>query len=226
MDVLGLAYKPGGEEAARFSETVKLDFDSRQQLDDFLQHPLRYERQFEVAPGNYSFKLIFRTAKDRFGVVETPLAIDPFDPGRLSLSGIALSRDVQPISEEAAQEETEAGRKPLVFRGNRIAIAGSDLFLKTGTAEAYFEIYEPSASGAGPVQLTMHLRLLDARSTEQKWDSGDVDLSALAKSGDPMIPIALKLPVATLPPGIYRAELSVKDSAGNHAARSVQFRTE
>jgi VWFA-related protein len=225
MDVLGLVYKPEGDEAARFSETVKLDFDSRQQFDAFLRHPLRYEHQFEVAPGNYRFKLIFRTAKDGFGVVETPLAIGPFDPGRLSLSAIALSRDVQPISQEAAQEESEAGRKPLIFRGNRIAVSGSDLFLKTGTAEAYFEIYEPPASGAGAVQLTMHLRLLDAQS-EQKWDSGDVDLSALAKSGDPMIPVALKLPVAALPPGAYRAELIVKDSAGNQAARSVQLRTE
>ena len=225
MDMLGLAYKPGGEESARFSETVKLDFDNRRKFDDFLRHPLRYEHQFEVAPGNYRFRLIFRTAKDRFGVVETPLAIDPFDPGRLSLSAIALSRDVQPISPEAAQEETEAGRKPLIFRGSRIAVSGSDLFLKTGTTEAYFEIYEPSASGAGPVQLTMHLRLLDAQG-EQRWDSGDVDLSALAKSGDPMIPVALKLPIAALPPGVYRAELSVKDSAGNQAARSVQFRAE
>jgi VWFA-related protein len=225
MDVLGLAYKPEGDVAARFSETVKFDFDNRQQLDLFLDHPLRYEHQFEIAPGNYKFKLIFRTAKDRFGVVETPLAIDRFDPGRLSLSSVALSRDVQPIPQEAALEETEAGRNPLIFRGNRITISGSDLLSKAGIAEAYFEIYEPPASGAQPVQLTMRLRLFDAQS-EQKWDSGDVDLSTLAKSGASVIPVALKLPVAVLPPGTYRAELTVKDSAGSQAVRTVQFRTE
>jgi hypothetical protein len=36
----------------------------------------------------------------------------------------------------------------------------------------------------------------------------------------------LKLPVANLPPGTYRAELTVKDSAGGETGRSVQFRTE
>jgi hypothetical protein len=72
----------------------------------------------------------------------------------------------------------------------------------------------------------MHLRLLDAQSDEQKWDSGDVDLSALAKSGNPVIPVALRLPVATLPPGTYHAELTVKDSAEGEAARSIQFRVE
>ena len=226
MDVLGLAYNLGDEVAARFSDTVRFDFDKRQQFDEFLRHPLHYERQFKIAPGNYRFKLIFRSSKDRFGTVETPLAIGPFDARKLSLSAIALSRDVQPISPEAAQEAAQEGKKPLVFRGSRIIVSGSDLLLKAGSAEAYFEIYEPLASAAQPVHLTMRLRVLDAQSNEQKWVSGDIDLSALVKSGNSMIPVALKLPISTLPPGTYHAELIVKDSAGGQAARSVQFRTE
>ena len=226
MDVLGLAYNLGGSVTARFGDKVSFDFASRQQFDEFVQHPLRYEHQFEIAPGTYRFKLIFRTAKDRFGVVETPLAVDPVDAGQLSLSAIALSHDVQAISQDDAQEELDEGKKPLIFRGNQITVAGSDVLQKAGTAEAYFEIYEPPAAGAEPVQLTMRLRLLDAQSNQQKWDSGDVDLSALAKSGKRAIPVALKLPVASLPSGSYRAELMVKDSAGGASGRSVQFRTE
>ncbi|MGB7760177.1 MAG: VWA domain-containing protein [Bryobacteraceae bacterium] len=88
MDVLGLVYNLGGSVAARFGDTVRFDFDDRQQFDSFVQHPLRYEHQFGVAPGNYRFKLIFRTAKDRFGVVETALTVDPFDDGQLGLSAI------------------------------------------------------------------------------------------------------------------------------------------
>jgi VWFA-related protein len=226
MDVLGLAYNLGGSVTARFGDKVSFDFASHQQFDDFVHHPLHYEHEFEIAPGTYRFKLIFRTAKDRFGVVETPLAVEPVDAGQLSVSAIALSHDVQPISQDDAQEELDEGKKPLIFRGNQITVAGSDVLPRTGTAEAYFEIYEPAAAGAEPVQLTMRLRLLDAQSNQQKWDSGDVDLSALAKSGNRAIPVALKLPVASLPPGSYRAELMVKDSAGGASARSVQFRTE
>jgi len=226
MDVLGLAYNLGGAVTARFSDTVKFQFNSRRQYEDFLRQPLRYEHQFQIAPGNYRFKLIFRTAKDHLGVVETPLAVDPFVGGRLGLSPIALSRDVQPESQEALAEDTEQGRKPLIFRGNRIAVSGSDLFLKTGIAEAYFEIYDPQPPGADPLGLTMHLRLFDAGSADQKWDSDDVDLSTLAKSGSAKIPVALRLPVSALPPGSYRAELTVKDSAGNQAARDIRFRLE
>jgi hypothetical protein len=41
-----------------------------------------------------------------------------------------------------------------------------------------------------------------------------------------VIPVALKLPVAGLPAGSYRAELTVQDSAGGKAVRGIKFRTE
>jgi len=226
MDLLGVAYVPSGDVAARFTHKMKFDFDTRRQFDEFLRRPLHCEHQFEVAPGNYVFKVVFRSAKDRFGAVETPLAIDPFNAAQLSLSAIALSRNVQPISPEAAQDEAETGELPLIFRGNRITVSGSDVLLRTGTAEAYFEIYQPPAADAGAVRLTMRMRLLDAQSDQERWNSGDVDLSALAKSGIRVIPVALVLPVAGLPAGTYRAELTVKDSAGGKAARKIDFRTQ
>jgi VWFA-related protein len=227
MDVLGVAYVvPGGDVAARFTHKMKFDFDTRRQFDDFLRRPLHCEHQFEVASGNYQFKVVFRSAKDRFGAVEVPLAIDPFNAAQLSLSAIALSRNVKPISPEAAQEEAETGKVPLIFRGHRITVSGSDVLSRTGTAEAYFEIYLPLVAGAGAVRLTMRMRLLDAQSDQERWNSGDVDLSALAKSGNRVIPVALILPVAGLPAGTHRAELTVKDSAGGKAARRINFRTE
>ncbi|MGB9459168.1 MAG: VWA domain-containing protein [Bryobacteraceae bacterium] len=226
MDILGLVYHPGGDVTARFTHKLRFDFDNRRQFDDFLRRPLHYEQQFEVEPGNYRFKVVFRSAKDRLGAVETALDVDPFNAGQLNVSSIALSRDVQPISPEAAQEELEDRVKPLIFRGNRIVVSGSDVLSKTGTAEAYFEIYEPFASGAGAIRLTMRLRVLDAQSNQLAWNSGDVDLSTLAESGNKVIPVALKLPVATLPPGTYHAELTVKDSAGAQVTRSIQFHIE
>ena len=76
---------PSGEVAARFTHKMKFDFDTRQQFDDFLRRPLHCEHQFEVAPGNYQFKVVFRSAKDRFGAVEAPLAIDPLQRGAAQL---------------------------------------------------------------------------------------------------------------------------------------------
>jgi VWFA-related protein len=228
IDVLGVAYVPtSGAVAARFTHKMKFDFDTRKQFDDFLRRPLHCEHQFEIAPGAYLFKVVFRSGKDRFGAVEAPLAVDAFQGTQLGLSAIALSRNVQPISPEAAEEDAESGEVPLIFRGNRITVSGSDILPRTGTAEAYFEIYEPPvAAGAGAVQVTLRVRLLDAQGNQERWSSGDVDLGSLVKPGDRAIPVALRLPVASLPAGAYRAEVTVKDSAGRKAVRSINFRAE
>jgi hypothetical protein len=226
MDVLGLAYNADGEVVARFTDAARYPFDDRPQFDAFVRQPLHYEHQFKVAPGNYKFKLIFRTAKDHVGVVETPLAVDPLDAGKLGMSPIALSHDVQPISPEALRAEAGAGKKPLVFHGNRITPTASGVLLKEGISEAYFEVYQPPAQGADPVKLSMRLRLFDAPTDEQKGDSGDVDLSGLPKSADRVVSVALRLPIAMLAVGSYRAEITVKDSAGGETLRNVRFRVE
>jgi VWFA-related protein len=216
MDLLGLAYDLADEVAARFSDSVKLDSDAHA--------PFHYERQFRIRPGNYRFKLVYRLGKDGSGVVEAPLSIGPFDAHQLILSDIALGRGLEPISAEAMEEAAAEGQRPLVFRGNRIVVSGSDILPKASAAEAYFEIYSPPSSR--PVRLSMRLRLLAAQNNQQIWASGDIDLSEMAKSASFMMPVALKLPVSAFSAGRYRAELIVKDSLGGQSARSVQFRIE
>jgi hypothetical protein len=159
-------------------------------------------------------------------VVETPLVVEPFDVGKIAMSSIALSHDMQPITPEAAQAEIEAGRQPLIYHGKRITPAGSDVLAKKGIGQAYFEIYQPPAKGAEPVKLSMCLRVFDVPGDQKKVDSGDIDLSAPAKSGDSAVPVGLRLPLSALAVGSYRAEITVKDSAGGEAKRSVQFRVE
>ena len=226
LDLLGTAYIPGGDIVARFTHKCSFDFDTREQFDAFLRHPLHCEYQFKVAPGKYEFKLVFRSSKDHYGTVEAPLAIDPPRKDRLGLSSIALSRDVQALSPEAAQDAADRGEEPLVFRGNRIAVSGADVLPRSGTAEAYFEVYPPLSAGTAAPRLTMHLRLLDEATNTERWNSGDFDLSKLAKPGDRVVAVAVRLPAAKLPAGNYRAELTVTDGAGAGASRSIDFRTE
>ena len=39
MNIVGIAYLPDGSAASRFSDTVKLDFNSQKELDAFRAHP-------------------------------------------------------------------------------------------------------------------------------------------------------------------------------------------
>ena len=57
--------------------------------------------------------------------------------------------------------------------------------------------------------------------------TGFVNMAAAMQPGSPLIPIALRLPVATLAPGSYQVELKAMDSAGNSTnVRSADFEVE
>lgn len=227
LAVLGLAYTPAGKVAARFTDKVNFDFANQQQFDDFAHQPLHYEHQFDVAAGKYNLKVVYRSAKASFGQVEAPLAVDPWDARELALSAIALSHEVQPAPVmDGLDEALEEGPRPLVFRGVQIVASGTDRLRQDGLAEAYLEVYEPSLKEKKPGQVELRVRLLDARSGDPKWDSGAVNLAALAQAGNPVIPVALRLPVAGLAPGAYRAEFTVRDSSGATALREARFQLE
>ena len=105
IDLAGVAWKADGTAAARVSDAVKLDFDTQLQVDAFLKTPYHYENQFEIAPGQYTFRMAFSSdasgAHD-FGKAELPLNIDRWDGQTLSMSGIALSHDAHPAADLAA----------------------------------------------------------------------------------------------------------------------------
>ncbi|HEY4088170.1 MAG TPA: VWA domain-containing protein, partial [Bryobacteraceae bacterium] len=87
FDLAGVAYKPDGSIAARVSDAVKLEFDTQQQADAFLKTPYHYQNQFNIAPGQYTFRMAFSSDSSGthgFGKVEMPLTIDPWNGQALS----------------------------------------------------------------------------------------------------------------------------------------------
>ena len=70
INVLGLAYLPDGSVGARFSDSLKLDFDDKKQMEAFKEKPMHYENQFDVASGKYNLKVVFAAGGESFGKVE------------------------------------------------------------------------------------------------------------------------------------------------------------
>lgn len=98
----------------------------------------------------------------------------------------------------------------------------------TAAPPASADAAKPPAAGAAPQgpRIAMQLRVVDSKTGEQKMDSGMMEMSQLEKAGSPVIPVALKLPVADLTPGAYRAELKVQDTTGRAVMRPVLFSVE
>jgi VWFA-related protein len=226
VNVLGIAYKPDGTIAARFSDTVNLDFDGKKELEEFEKQPFHYENQFDVASGQYNLKVVFSSGNESFGKLQLPLLIDPYDGKQLSMSGVALSNEMARVADLSTGLDSEllADRRPLVVQGVQVVPSASNRFKKTDNAAVYAEIYAPLLAGPNPPQVGVELTVVDRKTGEKKLD---VASRAATQAGSSVAPVGLKLPVATLAPGSYRVELRALDSVGNSAKpRTADFEVE
>ena len=229
LNVLGIAYKTDGSVAARFSDTVNLDFEDKKELQEFQSHPFHYENQFEVASGEYTLKVVFSSGNESFGKLQMPLAIGPHSDKQFSLSAIALSNRLERVSDLGAGLDAELleDKRPLVAQGLQITPSASNRFKTTDTAVLYVEVYAPLLVSANPPKLGLELKVVDRKTGAQKIDAGYTNTASAISAGNPVVPLGMKLPVSSLPAGAYRVEVTAIDSANNSTKpSSVDFEVE
>ena len=225
INVLGIAKKPDGTEAARFSDTVHLELEKKD-LEAFNKEPFVYQNQFDIASGQYQLLVVFSSGGESFEKLQTSLAVDSYDGKHFSLSSLALSKDAHPISEmdQGLDADLMQGNVPLVFRGLQIVPAANYHFKKKDPAVVYMEIYEPLLTSGKPPQLGLEMKIVDLKTGKAMVDIGVTKTQDGIKAGNPVVPMGLKLPVDRLDPGSYRLELKALDSAGNKSPiRAADF---
>jgi VWFA-related protein len=227
VNILGIAYNSSASIAARFSDTVNVDLEDKKQIEEFQKQPFNYENQFGIASGEYKLKVVFSSGNQSFGKLEMPLSIDSYRGQEFSISALALSNNVRRAADIALDIDSELleDRTPLVAQGFQIAPSASNHFKKTDTAAIYAEVYEPLMKNPNPPDVAFDLRVVEPKSGEEKIHVRN--RLPKGKDGVPVIPMGLKLPVASLAPGAYRVELRAMDSAGGTSkTRSVDFEVE
>jgi VWFA-related protein len=227
LDVLGIANKDDGSAGARFSDVVKLEFDTQAEVDQFKRKPYRYENQFDIAPGEYKLAIALSAGGENFGRLQVPLAIEPYAGNEFSLSGLALSREFRSANESLGglDEFLIDDRKKLVSEGTEIVPSGSSTLRTAGPAAMFVEIYEPLLKTNPQIVVAFQLRVLDRANNAVKADTGLMRLDLAGKQG-PTIPLGLNLPVKDLAAGPYILEFEALDSDGKSAKRTTPFEIE
>ena len=216
VNILGVVVDKRDNVVARFSDTAKLDFESKGDLEHFSKQPYHYEKQFEVPSGDFRLKAVFSSGGESFGKAETPLQIDLNDGKQFTLSGIALSNTVIKLNDVTADAEFSLleDRTPLLVNHMEIVPSGTNSFKKTELAVLYVEVYEPLLKGDKPPAVALGYRVVDRKSGAVKFDSGLMNMAPSIRPGNPVIPVGLKLVTDKLDPGDYRLEVQATDSAG------------
>lgn len=225
VNILGLATLPDGTIRARFSDTLALEFDEKEQADDATLRPFQYEKQFAMVPGAYTLKVAFSAGGDRFGKLEMPLTVEPWSPAKFLLSGLSLSAVVRSTKNAGSGADD---RVPLVANGFEIMPFGSNRFPKSRKAYLYAEVYEPAMtlSGAKAEDIPavgVRMELLDAATGKAKKDFGLTRLRIPALTGLAAIPMGLVITAPELEAGAYKLRLSALDATGRQAVRIVDI---
>jgi VWFA-related protein len=211
INFLGMASAADGTVGARFSDSLKLDPDSKGK-------PLHYEKEFKIVPGSYSFTMAFSSGGESFGKLEMPLTVDTRQPGQLALSGLVLSKETHPAAELGlGMAGLIENRTPLITDGVQVVPSGSTQFAKSEPGFFYFEVYAPDSASVRAA-----IRVLDKKTGEPKVDTGLLKLSPPKNGGD-AIPAGSKLPIDTLAPGSYELEVTAVDASGKQAKRTADF---
>ncbi len=228
VNVLGIAYKADGSVAARFSDTVDLELDNKQ-VEELARKPYRYNKQFLIASGDYTLKVVFSSDAAVFGNAQGHLKVDRFEDGQFSLSSLALSTESIDLVKDPARlsEALLDDRLPLVYDSMEIVPSISNRFKKSDPPVLYAEIYQPTVLSGDPPTLMVQYQVLDRATGAVKLDTGIFKPNISAKSGSPVVPVGLRIRSDKLEPGAYRLVFRASDSAGHNAPeRSTDFDVE
>jgi VWFA-related protein len=215
VQVLGIAYREDGSVAARFSDTVKLDVEKKD-LKEFSKGPFNYQHTFNVAAGKYTLKLVLTTGGEKFGKYETALSIAPFDGQHLELSGPALSNSFRPVDQLVASLDSQLleDQAPLLFQGMEVFIQPGNRFQRGDKVSFYVEVFEPRMQSSLVPRVGVLFNIVNRKTNQKVYSSNTILVDELARSGDPLIPLAREIPTDSLQAGEYRLEVWARNSAG------------
>jgi hypothetical protein len=225
VNVLGIAYRGDGSVAARFSDAVKLDYEKKE-WKEFSRGAFSYRNTFNIAPGKYNLKVVLSAGGEKFGKYEVPLMIDPFDGKEFQLAGPALSNQVVPVSQLAAKMDAALleEQTPLMFQGKEILPSCSNRFQKGETVAFYVEVYEPLLQTGSAPRVGVLFNIVNRKTDQQVVSSNTILVNDFAQQGNPLVPVALKVPMDQLQAGEYRLEVRARDATGNASpVRTADF---
>jgi VWFA-related protein len=226
VNVLGIAYRANGSVAARFSDTVKLDYQKKNDVKDFAKGSFDYQNSFNIAPGSYTLKVALSAGGEKFGKYAVPLVIDPFAGDTLSLGGPALGESFVPVSQLTANMDAALleERTPLIFKSTELVPSTSHRFAKSSQPVVYVEVYDPALKAEKPPYVGVLYNIIDRKTNQQVFSSSTILVNEFLVPGNPLVPVGFKLPIDQLQAGDYRLEISGRDEKGNASgARTADF---
>jgi VWFA-related protein len=215
INILGIAYRDDGSVAARFSDTVNLNYD-KDKLQEVRKTSIDYQNFMLVAPGDYLLKVALSAGGAEFGKYVKPLVVDPFTGKQLTLSGPAFGDRAIPslLSSSDIDQKNIEGSVPMVAGGAQLVPSSSNHFKLGAQPAAYVEVWDPLLEGNNP-QMGILFNIVNAKTNQKVFSSNTLPINGFAHPGNPLVPAIFRLPIDKLPAGDYSLQIWARDSTQN-----------
>ncbi|HTS06360.1 MAG TPA: VWA domain-containing protein [Candidatus Eisenbacteria bacterium] len=212
LDVIGLVLDPEQHPLTHIRDTVKLAVDTSSEV---RKKNVQYNTGLDLPPGKYHLKFVVRENQTgRMGSFETDLIVPDLKSQPLKMSSIVLASQTQTAKKGSPGN-------PLVRDGEEIIPNVTHVFSSTQHLKLYYEVYDPGRGNAPQQQRTepanseIHLLTNVAffRGKAKVFESSLVEVTALNARDRKAGVFQLDLPLSSLTPGFYTAQVNVIDDA-------------
>jgi len=212
LDVIGLVLDSDQHPITRIRDTVKLALDTSSEV---RKKNVQYNTGLNLAPGKYHLKFVVRENQTgRMGSFETDLVVPDLKSQPLKMSSIVLASQIQ-----AAKKGAIAS--PLIRDGQEIIPNVTHVFSSSQHLKLYYEVYDPGRGSAPqssrtePANSEIHLLTNVAffRGKAKVFESSLVEVTELDARDRKAGVFQLDLPLNSLTPGFYTAQVNVIDDA-------------
>ena len=224
LDILGQVKNASGIIVGNIRDNVKLALGADQQIQ---RKNIQYATGFTLAPGRYHLKFVVRENQTgNMGSFETDIQVPDLARAPLKLSSVVLSNQRTPSPQKGSARQSD---DPLLRDGQQWIPNVAHVFRADQHLYLLYEVYDParvkatgettaaSAPGlgrrpAGALHVVTSIELLQNGS--KVFETPPVEATAINTPERNAVSFAFDVPLTTLKPGIYIAQVNVIDDAG------------
>ncbi|MCX6625139.1 MAG: VWA domain-containing protein [Acidobacteria bacterium] len=212
IDFIGQVRNTQGRMVGALRDNILVKF-TGMNLGALAQRQLQYDAAFTLPPGDYKLKFLVRENETgKMGTFETKFTVPDLqkEQNYLHLSSVVWANQREKLSEAVgtAREDRKTLQKhPLVKEGYKLIPSISRVFRQDQSLFVYLEVY-PAGGGKAPAAPDILASVSVFRGRIKAFESKPVALTA-EKGSKGLFPVEIELPLATLGPGDYTAQVNV-----------------
>ncbi len=204
-----------GRTVQTFEDTIRRDFP-----DSLLQASLHnssiYQKALPLRSGLYRLDVVLKdTTSNNVGVINTRLAVPPFDDDQLQASTLILADEISPVASK------DIGVGMFVIGSTKVRPKLDQNFAANQALGLYFQVYNLKIDDkTHKNNASINIQILQG---DKKIKDVVQTSDQLHQSGE-QLTVEESMPAQALPPGKYRIEITTTDALANKSiSRSAEF---